>query len=115
MYSPGAAEALLIADWPRNVRELQALLQSAAQVATGDRVRPEDLVDWLPAAERVLQRKEQGAAENAAPDRREALERALERHGGNVAAVARELRKPRSYVYRWLETFGLSRGRFRRP
>jgi transcriptional regulator of acetoin/glycerol metabolism len=39
--------------------------------------------------------------------RRKELGEPLKPHQGNVAAVARELQKPRSYVYRWLRTYGL--------
>jgi hypothetical protein len=37
----------------------------------------------------------------------------LEAHGGNVAAVAQVLGKPRAQVYRWMRSMGLSPERFR--
>ena len=34
----------------------------------------------------------------------------LQRHGGNVAAVARELGKDRTQIRRWMRRFNLTRG-----
>ncbi len=39
---------------------------------------------------------------------RKRLEELLERHGGNVTAVAKELGKVRPQVYRWLKAYGLA-------
>jgi transcriptional regulator of acetoin/glycerol metabolism len=32
----------------------------------------------------------------------------LKHHQGNIAAVARELGKPRAQIYRWMKALGLS-------
>jgi transcriptional regulator with GAF, ATPase, and Fis domain len=41
---------------------------------------------------------------------RESLLAAIERHGGNLAAVARELGKDRTQIRRWMKRFGIARG-----
>jgi two-component system response regulator GlrR len=118
--TPAGAEALLLASWPRNVRELKALAQAlAATLPPEAPIGTNELAERLPEAVRLVQRRGgRPASVSSAPppaDRREELQRLLHRHQGNVTLVARELGKPRSHVYRWLRSFGLSTERFREP
>ena len=121
-FSPNAAEALLLADWPRNVRELRSVVEVAALVAKDrTQIRSRDLAERLPEAVRLV--RERGGAsrsESEAPqgphplaERREELLALFEKHRGNVSKVAQELGKPRAQVYRWLGTLGLDPKQFR--
>lgn len=114
--SASAAEVLLLSDWSRNVRELRATVEALSRVeCTDGRVGVRDLKARLPAAvERVLLRlSEEHAEESREWNPRERAVALLRSHRGNVTRVAQDLGKPRSQVYRWLQTLGLSPGRFR--
>jgi two-component system response regulator HydG len=118
VLSHAAAEALMIADWPRNIRELKAVIESTA-LLVGDRQKVElsDLADRIPGAvDRVRQRSvppEAARARGEEAGRRERVRLLLEQHRGNVSMVARELGKPRAQVYRWLKALGLDVDDFR--
>ncbi|MEP7122395.1 MAG: sigma 54-interacting transcriptional regulator [Byssovorax sp.] len=123
--TPALAEALLLHDWPFNVRELLALasqLRIRAGAATGpldlelvsDRLArsaaapqppPDDSVD------RPDDRAE--AADKEPPPDRAALEALLTTHRGVVADVARAMRRSRKQVYRWIADQKLDVTRFR--
>jgi DNA-binding NtrC family response regulator len=112
-FSPSAAEALLVASWPRNIRELRSLAESLAVLNPEGVVRASELRDRIPeAVQRILERGVVEKSEGSVAVRRERLVALLAKHQGNLAAVARELGKPRSHVYRWLKLLGLSKQRF---
>ena len=101
------AEALLLHDWPFNIREVVKL--AAELSATGDTAaitarlhRPAAPPTPIPEA----------GVEERAPDR-ERLVEMLRSHHGNVAAIARKLQCPRKYVYRWVEQYALDLGAYR--
>jgi DNA-binding NtrC family response regulator len=117
--SPKAAEALLLADFPRNVRELRNIVDALRVFAKDGRtVHFSDLAEHVPG---VVQRlRDRDGASVPPPDakplparRRENVQELLVRHQGNVAAVAREIGKPRAQVYRWLESLGIDVMAFR--
>jgi transcriptional regulator with GAF, ATPase, and Fis domain len=113
--------ALLHYDWPFNVRELEAGLRRAIALVTaekGPRVLEER---HLP--ESVAKAMEGYGAESAPPAARESgsipppragapteaeMRALLEKHQGNVAAMARELRKDRVQVHRWMKKWHLA-------
>jgi transcriptional regulator with GAF, ATPase, and Fis domain len=114
--APPALRAILRYDWPLNIRELEQALSTAIALA------PEDLVklEHLPAAVRGLR-----AGRVTEPSRVPTLDeddRALRatlielfaRHGGNVLAVAKELGKERSQIYKWIKRVGIDLSAFRR-
>jgi transcriptional regulator with GAF, ATPase, and Fis domain len=122
--SADAAEALLLHDWPFNVRELEQTLAAAALRAADAASRtittahlPEVLAgrlagrtaggDRVPSAGAV-------ADVDAAPDAHE-LAQVLDRCGGNVSAVARHYGKERRQIYRWMARHGLDAERKARP
>jgi DNA-binding NtrC family response regulator len=101
---PAAEAALRAHAWPGNVRELDHAVERGVLLARGPRVRAADLglvterggapaLDalTLSQAERVL------------------IERALERHQGNLMRAARDLGVSRAGLYRRLEKHGLAR------
>lgn len=110
--------ALLHHDWPYNVRELEATVKRALALGNGpaldvellpDAVR-EVLLDYgRPAAGLPLKESfsvAEGALDPALPSEEE-LRRLLSLHGGNVAAVGRELGKARMQIHRWMRRFGI--------
>jgi DNA-binding NtrC family response regulator len=120
----GFMMALLGYDWPFNVRELQSAVKRAVALAEGGILEPRHLP---PAVLEGSSEQARGSAGAARPDPRprapvqpsgagflrgtptEAkMRELLVRHGGNVAAVARELGKGRMQVHRWVRRYGLS-------
>jgi transcriptional regulator of acetoin/glycerol metabolism len=109
-----AAEALLLHDWPFNVRELEHALEAAAVRAEDGVIRCQHLPPAI--GERVLARDgtrvrdaradDLAARPSIAPSEDE-LRRLLVEHGGNIRNVARALGKDRQQVYRWLRRHGI--------
>ena len=98
------AEALVLADWPQNIRALEALAVQLGLHASDDEavavtraMLPVDVRDSVPAPTTRASR---------GPTKVE-LEGLLKKHKGNVAAVAAELGTHRAQVYRWLDAFHL--------
>jgi transcriptional regulator with GAF, ATPase, and Fis domain len=112
--SPSAAEALLLYDWPYNVRELNSLMTTAALRPTDGVIR----LEHLPAAiaGRVAHRTRKASAteppleamvdKTRTPGRAE-LELVLRRMSGSVALTAEFFGKDRRQIYRWLERHGI--------
>ena len=91
-------------DFPGNIRQLQNLVERVAILAAGPEIGPEELAGLGTT----------GPAAAPAGTTLEEMEvrmirRALARHGGEIAATARELGLTRAALYRRLEKFGLSR------
>jgi DNA-binding NtrC family response regulator len=113
-FAADAVAALYSHSWPLNIRELERALAAALAVAR-DRIE----LDHLPVNLRV--KLAPAAAATPAPsvdvstlspeDRalRDSLSASIDRHAGNLAAVARELGKDRTQIRRWMKRFGLSR------
>ncbi len=116
-FTPAAACALLEHDWPLNVRELERTLAAAVARAAGAVIDTGDLSDAVRAAGAPVAAAPAIAAAAGADDdpaERARLVAALERHGGNVASVARELGKHREQVHRWLRRLAIDPASFRR-
>ena len=114
--SADAAEAMLLFDWPYNVRELSQVLDACRERAAS---APELSLDQLPrsVAAPVRDRTPATGIEpeiplallvdpRVAPDR-DALVTVLRRCHGRVSDVADFFGKKRPQVYRWLERFDL--------
>jgi DNA-binding NtrC family response regulator len=128
-----AARALMLYDWPYNVRELLRTLEQAHALSKGGPIE----LDHLPEAVRAAA---SGEASSSRPvttqvpvelSARDALHRALHidrsddelrkilelqliAQGGNINAVARELGKDPKQIRRWVERFDLDPDAFRR-
>lgn len=106
-----AAQALFLYHWPRNIRQLEQVLRAAVSTRRDAAVRSDGLPDEVNAA--FVERA--GAAE-AAPEQRERRQRlidALGQHRGNVRAVARDLGKAPTQIYRWCKQLDLDINAFR--
>jgi transcriptional regulator with AAA-type ATPase domain len=90
-----AAWSLFVHSWPLNIRELEQCLATAVAVAgAGAEIGLEHLPRPI--------RDATTAPVGAAADERERLTAIIERLGGNLSAVARELGTSRSQLYRLL-------------
>ena len=106
--------ALLHYDWPYNVRELEACIKRAMALADSPLLLPEYLpealteamADYGKPARAAESSSTRPAPAQGAPDEAE-LRRLLQQHGGNVAAVGRELGKARMQVHRWMDRYGI--------
>lgn len=97
-FSRAAEEALLAHAWPGNVRELQHSVERSVLMARGSRIEMSDL---------GLRRRGDGATPMDELTLEEAerllIEKALQRHAGNVSRTAEALGLSRSALYRRLQ------------
>jgi DNA-binding NtrC family response regulator len=97
-FTDGAMKALLGHSWPGNVREIRHAVERAVLMAAGDRISEEDL---------GLRKREEGASplEELTLEEVEQrlIQRAMERHGGNVSRAAEALGLSRSALYRRIQ------------
>jgi DNA-binding NtrC family response regulator len=107
-FDAGAMTALLEHAWPGNVRELEHVVERALLLCAGDVVHGADL---LLGGAGGGARAGEGAArlDQLTLDEAERylIQRALDRHGGNVSDAARALGLSRSAFYRRLAHHGL--------
>jgi two-component system NtrC family response regulator len=102
-FSAAAVRALQTHDWPGNVRELENRVKRAVIMAEGRQVVPADLeLADVNRSAKVLTLKD--AREGA---EREAVERAMQRHGGKISRAADELGISRPTLYELMEKLGL--------
>ncbi len=119
--------ALLHYDWPFNVRELESCIKRGVALTDGDELDtahlPEAIAEHMVGyGERLRpatsERPTSQRTTSPPPSRRaptaEELRALLERHGGNVAAVGRELGKERMQIHRWLKRFDIDLSHYRR-
>ena len=102
-FTDEAASALRRHAWPGNVRELEHAIERAVLMAQGGMVDAVDL-GLRPRGEGGSSSLESLTLEEA---ERHLIERALERHGGNVSKAADALGLSRSALYRRLQQYGL--------
>jgi sigma-54 dependent transcriptional regulator, acetoin dehydrogenase operon transcriptional activator AcoR len=110
-FTPRAARCLFQHAWPLNVRELEKVLETAVGLAGDSRV---DLGHFPDPVRPPSARGEGLRLPEDERRRRDELIALLERHGGNVAEVARSLGKGRMQVHRWVRRWGIPLQRFRR-
>jgi transcriptional regulator with GAF, ATPase, and Fis domain len=106
-FSADAVAALYAHDWPLNIRELERTIGAALAIARG-RIE----LHHLPHALREPVTPEPPSDMQLSPPERElrtTLIELIDRHDGNLAAVARELGKDRTQIRRWLKRFGIAR------
>jgi DNA-binding NtrC family response regulator len=115
--SPGAVDQLLAYSWPGNVRQLEHVLMAAAALAMGEEIRAADLpmsrrerttaaVDMAALLELPLTEAKERLLESF---ERTAITAALEKHGGNVSAAARQLGIHRQSLQQKMAQLGIVR------
>lgn len=105
-------EALLLHDWPLNIRELQKLAQRLAlTVPAGATLDLEHLPRSF--SDPILGRGESPEEADGAPPSPAVLEQALRRAKGNVKQAADDHGWHRTQLYRWLRRAGIDPESFR--
>jgi len=112
------ARAFLQHAWPKNVRELEQALTSAAVIAGGMPIAlghlPPSFRDGTANTKTVpLEKVSEPIERDGDPELRVALVGHLEEHEGNLSAVARAMGKPRKQVQRWVKRLGLDAASFK--
>ena len=102
-FDASALQTLLAHAWPGNVRELDHSIERAVLMARGDTVRGADLA-LRPVGGGSGTRLEDMTLEDV---ERVLIQKALERHAGNVSQAAKALGLSRSALYRRLSHHGL--------
>ncbi|MFO0963659.1 MAG: sigma 54-interacting transcriptional regulator [Phycisphaerales bacterium] len=103
--SDAAIDALLLSQWPGNVRQMAAMLERAAVLCGGEVIEPQHLdLPAAPAAEAAPAANAPTRLQQSVAD---AVRHALEIHGGNRAAAARHLGIARGQLYRLMHRHGL--------
>jgi transcriptional regulator with GAF, ATPase, and Fis domain len=112
-----AAEAMLLAEWPENLRGLDRWVHRLAADGGGAVTLPRldtlglarDLSSATPVALAAAAAGDPApvVGERPAIPDAAALAALLAEHGGSVRAVARRLGRERKQVYRWIERYGL--------
>ena len=105
--TPAAAYALVDYDWPLNIRELASCLTVATALARGGTIRLEHLPDAIGGEE------EAPALSDDDGRKRAELVALLQRHRGNVSAIARSAGKARAQIHRCLRRYDLDSAKFR--
>ena len=100
--TPAAYRALMVYDWPRNIRELERTIQTAVAVCESGRIELTHLPEDIRAGKLPTPRP--GMQDD---DRRRELTRLLSAHRGNVSAVARSMGYSRMQVHRWLKQYDI--------
>src|SRR5207249_11230577 len=101
-FEPAALQALLDHPWPGNVRELDHAVERGVLMASGERLRVDDLA--LRPEKSVPPRLEEMGLEEV---EYHLIKKALEKFGGNVSRAAEALGLSRSALYRRIQRFGL--------
>jgi DNA-binding NtrC family response regulator len=102
--SADAAEALLLAEWPLNLRALDRLVRQFADL--GHPLRRDELPAWLFPDDAAAAPAAASVPKPAVPTREE-FESAYRELNGSVRALARKFQRDRRQIYRWLEQYGL--------
>ena len=115
---PDALEALMVYDWPRNVRELRQMVARWSQM----KWRAQTAVNGCPNLrmkdlDHLLRKPVTKRTEAAVPPKVEAKKRpseeelleALTDSDWNIQQVATSLKRDRKQIYRWMERYGIER------
>jgi len=105
--SVGAVRFLFEYGWPRNIRELERALVTAAALAADGRIERQHLERSLGSAQLV------GLPEDDEGDMRVQLVRLLETHAGNLTHVAAAMGKKRQQIQRWCKRYDIDANAYR--
>jgi transcriptional regulator with GAF, ATPase, and Fis domain len=117
-FSCDAARALLLYNWPLNIRELEKWLAASVVLSGGRRVELEHLPGGVNGRQDIPVPSPPKTGANGLPPakeqegdlrKREELLALLREHAGNISAVARALGKARPQVQRWMKRYRIDR------
>jgi DNA-binding NtrC family response regulator len=105
--SPDLIKHLKQYAWPGNVRELQHAIERAVILARGNTLTPDDF--FFGSSPSVLQSGGLPGSDTLQIEdmERRMIQQAMQKHGGNITDVARELGLSRQALYRRMEKYGL--------
>jgi DNA-binding NtrC family response regulator len=111
-FTIAALNALRNYDWPGNLLELQANVQTLARTALGDDITLEDVERALPQVDAAHARSQDLAFDLPLRDARDAFERVyfeyhIAKEGGNISRVADTVGLERTHLYRKLKQLGI--------
>jgi DNA-binding NtrC family response regulator len=111
-FSIAALNALRNYDWPGNLVQLQATVQTLAQTALGDQIALEDVERALPQPINARQLAHGLEFDLPLRDARDAFERVyfeyhIGKEGGNISRVAETVGLERTHLYRKLKQLGI--------
>ncbi|MGI9223633.1 MAG: sigma-54-dependent transcriptional regulator [Woeseiaceae bacterium] len=107
-FSTVAEEALLAYDWPGNVRALQHAVERAVILTTGTTLEPSDLqLDYPGSESPPVPPTAIPTILNLDEMEKDAIEKALRKHGFNISRTAAELGLTRASLYRRMEKHGI--------
>ncbi len=104
-FSANTIKKLQKYTWPGNIRELQHAIERAIIMSDSSSLQPDDFF--------FLSQKPEGNVSNDSNNfnldevERSVIERAINKHNGNISQAAKELGLTRASLYRRLEKYGL--------
>jgi transcriptional regulator with GAF, ATPase, and Fis domain len=107
--SRAGERAVLAAQWPGNIRQLENVVEAAVIRATGDGRAQVEREHLFPASEGSEVAEPGSFHEATRQFQVELLERALADNKWNVSATARQLKLTRAHVYNLMRSFGIGR------
>ena len=115
--SPQAGRQLISAEWPWNVRQLEQVLKRGFALAHGSVLSAKHVQEAIgpehsPQDDKRPSRPPPRLSETDASIEKEVISQ-LERHDGNISAVAKALGKERMQIHRWMKRFGIAADAFR--
>lgn len=94
--------------WPGNIRELQHTMEKAVIMADGSSITPSSLaLSSAPNTSPTPSQTQANQAQTLEEMERELIKQAMQRHEGNMSAVAEQLGITRQTLYNRLKKFGL--------
>lgn len=118
-FTTAAMDKLLAYPWPGNVRELENKVHHALVLAQGDHIRPDEVQLEVTASSRamvldVTRPFRDLKREMVTGFEREYTRELLRRHGGNLAAAARQAGMDRKNLWALVKKYKIDRESFRR-
>lgn len=103
--SNAAIKKLQRYSWPGNIRELQHALERAVIMGDNDCLEPEDF--FFLSQKPDTQAAKEPDSYNLDEVEKSVIQRAVDKHNGNISKAAKELGLTRASLYRRLEKYGL--------
>lgn len=90
--------------WPGNIRELQHALERAVILCDGNTIKAKDLINEDFDFNQTIQQQELAPLSDM---EKQAIQKSLEKHDGNVSRAAKDLGLTRASLYRRMEKYGI--------